>query len=119
MTITRSFYHLAALSLLAGLTTVDTAFAQQQEPTPTMANASSSALPHRSLNADGRVLQATPGKPRGQGASAASKPSNDPTAKAPSAMDSRDSVNRYPSSQRNLIGQYQNAVTPPPVSGVQ
>jgi hypothetical protein len=125
MTITRSFYQVAALSLLALLAMVDTVFAQQQEPTPavvapaTMAIGSSSALPLRSINADARALPARPGKPRGQGASAASKPSHNRTAKAPPTMDSRDGVNRYPSSQRNLIGQYQNAVTPPPVSGAQ
>ncbi|WP_445143944.1 hypothetical protein [Dyella sp. Tek66A03] len=42
-----------------------------------------------------------------------------PDTKTQAAVVSNDSVNPYSSSQRHLIGQYQNAVTPPPVIGGQ
>jgi hypothetical protein len=70
-------------------------------------------------NTGGRQHLAQLRKSQSQRASMARKPLKGPDTKTHAAVVSNDSVNPYSSSQRHLIGQYQNAVTPPPVIGGQ
>jgi hypothetical protein len=108
MTITRSFYRFATFLLLGALAWAGVAAAQQA--TSDEADAPS---PHRSLNAGQHRPPAKSARPQSPGAPAmTTRPENRATGERGRQGD-KDRDNHYQPPQRNLIGQYQNAVRPP------
>jgi hypothetical protein len=112
MTITRSFYRLAALFLLGAPAWAGMASAQQ-----TTASKADEPLPHGAVNTAHHQRPAKPTRPQDSHKPVLRKPSQSVAAQAWDKPGDKDSDDHYQPPQRNLMGQYQNAVTPPPVDG--
>lgn len=110
MTITRPFYRFATLFLFGVLAWTGMASAQQSNaskadaPSPTgVASAGRHRQPAKTSPPQSEHAPVTPKRTKSRAANALDK------------EDNKGSSDHYQPGQRNLIGQYQNAVTPPPV----
>jgi hypothetical protein len=110
MTITRSFYRFATLLLLCAFAWAGVASAQQASSGKADAPAAKDAVA-----TGGHRMPAKSAGPKTPHAQVAKAPSDNRAASERVKPGDKESERHYQPLQRNLIGQYQNAVTPPPV----
>lgn len=110
MTITRSFYRFATLFLLGALAWAGVASAQQATT-----GEMDAPSPQGAINAGHHRAPAKSAKPQSPRAPVTTTRSENRAAGVWDKQGDKERDNRYQPPQRNLIGQYQNAVTPPPV----
>ncbi|MFC4527389.1 hypothetical protein ISN76_13405 [Dyella halodurans] len=108
MTITRSFYRFTTLVLLATLAWAGVACAQQASTGGTDAPS-----PQAAVNAGHRRPPATSAKAQSTRVPATTTRAENRMASVRAKAGDKAHDDHYQPAQRNLIGQYQNAVTPP------
>ncbi|WP_266181575.1 hypothetical protein [Dyella humicola] len=108
MTITRSFYRFTTLFLLGSLAWAAVASAQ-----PAHTGETDAPSPQGAVNAGHHRPPATSAKPQGPRAPVVTTRSENRAASVWGEQGDKERDDHYQPTQRNLIGQYQNAVTPP------